>query len=63
MLYRENALGRSGLWQRLAARVAMFGGNRRAADQDVVSLSAHLRRDVGLIDGECGFTAVSVWRR
>jgi len=54
MLYQEKALGKSGLWARLAARVASAVSGRRLADLDLLSLSPHLQRDLGI--GE-------IWRK
>ena len=50
MLYQERVLGRRSLWSRLAARLSM----RRAADLDLLSLNPHLRRDLGMEDGQSG---------
>jgi hypothetical protein len=50
MLYQERVLGRRGFWSRLAARLAM----RRSADLDLLALSPHLRRDLGMEDGQNG---------
>ena len=54
MLYQERVLGRRSLWSRLAARVVMSLSARRAADLDLLSLNPHLRRDLGLEDGQAG---------
>ena len=54
MLYQERFLGRRSLWSRLAARVVMSLSARRAADLDLLSLNPHLRRDLGLEDGQAG---------
>jgi len=48
MLYRDHTPGRAGFWTRLAARLAVWLGDRRHADLDLLSTSAHLRRDIGL---------------
>ena len=48
MLYQDRNLGRTGLFQRLAARLAIAFGGRRGADLDLQGLNAHLRRDLGL---------------
>lgn len=48
MLYQDRNLGRTGLFQRLAARLAIAFGARRGADLDLQGLNAHLRRDLGL---------------
>ena len=54
MLYQDRVLGRPSLWSRLVGRL----GSRRAsriADLDILSMNAHLRRDLGVTDGETGF--------
>jgi len=54
MLYQERVLGRSSLWSRLAARVVTSLTTRKAADLDLLSLNPHLRRDLGMEDGQSG---------
>ena len=54
MLYQERVLGRSSLWSRLAARLVTGLTARKAADLDLLSLSPHLRRDLGMDDGQSG---------
>jgi hypothetical protein len=54
MLYQDRVLGRPSLWSRLMGRLRSRGGSR-IADLDILSLNAHLRRDLGLYDGEAGF--------
>lgn len=54
MLYHERVLGRRSLWSRLAARLAIGLSRRKAADLDLLALSPHLRRDLGLEDGQSG---------
>ena len=56
MLYQERVLGRPGLWSRLAARVAFRLATRKPADIDLLSMSPHLRRDLGMDDGQSGIT-------
>ena len=54
MLYQDHVLGRPSLWSRLMGRLRA----RRAStivDLDILSMNAHLRRDLGLTDGEAGF--------
>ena len=54
MLYQDRVLGRPSLWSRLMDRLRSRGAGR-IADLDILSLNAHLRRDLGLNDGEAGF--------
>lgn len=54
MLYQERVLGRGSLWSRLAARVAVSLKARKAADLDLLSMNPHLRRDLGMDDGQSG---------
>ena len=54
MLYQERVLGRRSLWSRLAARVATGLANRRSTDLDLLSMNRHLRRDLGMDDGQAG---------
>ena len=53
MLYQERALGRRSLWARITAGLV---GRRTAhrADLDLLSMNPHLRRDLGLEDGQGG---------
>ncbi len=54
MLYQDRILGRHRLWRRLAAGLAIAWHGRRAADLDLLSMQGHLRRDLGLEDGQGG---------
>ena len=54
MLYQERVLGRRSLWSRLAARLVTGLSARKAADLDLLSLNPHLRRDLGMEDGQSG---------
>lgn len=54
MLYQERVLGRRSLWSRLVAGLAVGRPRRGVADLDLVSMTPHLRRDLGLMDGEAG---------
>lgn len=56
MLYQERTLGRPTLWTRLAARMAISLSGRRHADLDLLSMNRHLRRDLGMDDGQSGLT-------
>jgi hypothetical protein len=50
MLYQERVLGRRGFWIRLLARLS----RGKHADLDLLSMNPHLRRDLGIEDGEAG---------
>lgn len=54
MLYQQRVLGRASLWGRLAARIAVGLTAKKAADLDLLSLNPHLRRDLGMEDGQSG---------
>jgi hypothetical protein len=54
MLYQERVLGRASHWGRLAARIAVGLTAKKAADLDLLSLNPHLRRDLGMEDGQSG---------
>ena len=54
MLYQERVLGRGSLWSRLFAQVAIGASGKKHADLDLLSLNSHLRRDLGLDDGQSG---------
>ena len=56
MLYQERVLGRPSLWSRLVARFALRRSARKSADLDLLSMNRHLRRDLGIDDGQSGFT-------
>ena len=54
MLYREQILGRWGLWSRFTAGLAIAWHGRNQADIDLLSMNRHLRRDLGLEEGQGG---------
>jgi hypothetical protein len=54
MLYQERVLGRRSLWSWIVAGLAIKRRKRRVADVDLLSMTPHLRRDLGLLDGEAG---------
>ena len=60
MLYQERVLGQSGLWKRLIAGLALAVHGRKPADLDLLSLNRHLRRDLGLDEGQ---GVREVWRK
>jgi hypothetical protein len=51
MLYQERVLGRLGLWSRVVAGLTIAWGGRQQSDVDLLSMNAHLRRDIGLHEG------------
>jgi hypothetical protein len=53
MLYQERVLGRRSLWARLTAGLVERRHSHRA-DLDLLSMNPHLRRDLGLEDGQGG---------
>jgi len=62
MLYQDKALGRPSFAVRAASALrAMFGGKRQA-DLDLLSVSPHLRRDLGL-ENDPVFTLGEIWRK
>jgi hypothetical protein len=56
MLYQDRVLGRRSLWSRLVAQIAIGASRRRHADIDLLSMNRHLRRDLGMDDGQSGLT-------
>lgn len=63
MLYQERVLGRRGLWRRIAAGVAIAWRGRNEADLDLLSMNRHLRRDLGLDEGQGGLRSTDAgWR-
>ena len=48
MLYQDKTLGRVGLTRRLAAWLVVAHRGRRVADLDLLSMNAHLKRDLGI---------------
>lgn len=60
MLYQEKTLGQVWIGARLAAKLAIILGGKRHADLDLLSMSPHLRRDIGV---ETGFSRGEIWRK
>ena len=54
MLYQDKTLGQASFGRRLAARLLAALSRRRYADLDLLSLNPHLRRDLGMEDGQSG---------
>jgi hypothetical protein len=48
MLYRDQTLGKTGVFAKFVARLALWRGRRRESDIDILALNPHLRRDVGV---------------
>ena len=63
MLYQEKVLGRAGFVSRLVAWLAVTFSRRRHADADLLAMSAHLRRDLGLDGEQCPLRADYIWRK
>jgi len=49
MLYQDKTLGRASLGRRLALRFQAAWRRTRYADLDLLSLSPHLQRDLGIV--------------
>ena len=62
MLYQDKALGQKWLGARLAARLLARFGAKRYADLDLLSMSPHLQRDLGLGD-RLRFNDGEIWRK
>jgi uncharacterized protein YjiS (DUF1127 family) len=60
MLYQARILGRVGIGARLAATLAIILRRDRQADLDLLSMSPHLRRDIGV---DRGFAHGEIWRK
>jgi hypothetical protein len=61
MLYQDKALGRPSIARRVASTLRAVLSGRRQADLDLLSVSPHLRRDLGL-EQLPGF-AGEIWRK
>jgi len=62
MLYQDKTLGQVSLGRRLAARLLTALGTRRYADLDLLSMSRHLQRDLG-IDYVSRSSNLDLWRK
>ena len=60
MLYQDKVLGRAWIGARIAAKLAMVLRRDRYADLDLLSMSSHLRRDIG---ADTGFSSGEIWRK
>lgn len=63
MLYRDKTLGHAGFGARLLARLLHELGGRRHADLDLLSMSPHLRRDIGMVDVPADRQPLEIWRK
>jgi hypothetical protein len=54
MLYQDKVLGRRGAWRRMLAEMTAKLSRRHVADLDLLAMNPHLRRDLGLEDGQTG---------
>jgi hypothetical protein len=62
MLYQDKTLGQVSLGRRLAARLFTALSTRRYADLDLLSMSRHLQRDLG-IDYVSRASNLDLWRK
>ena len=62
MLYQDKALGQTSVVARVTSALRMMLSTRRQQDLDLLSMSGHLRRDLGLQDAP-RFTSAEVWRK
>jgi hypothetical protein len=60
MLYQEKKLGQVWIGARIAAKLAIMLGGKRHADLDLLSMSPHLRRDIGM---DNRFADGEIWRK
>lgn len=61
MLYQDKSLGRFSFWRRLRLRLRFPKRGRSLADLDILSMSGHLQRDLGIAEGQSGFVAHRLW--
>lgn len=54
MLYQDKALGQPSIARRVASALRVIFSAKRQADLDLLSVSPHLRRDLGLQDFASG---------
>jgi len=54
MLYQDKALGQPSVTRRIASALRAVFSAKRQADLDLLSVSPHLRRDLGLEDFASG---------
>ena len=62
MLYQDKALGRPTIAARAASALRSMFSTKRQADLDLLSVSPHLRRDLGL-ENAYRFTSAEIWRK
>jgi hypothetical protein len=63
MLYQEKVLGQPALGTRVAAKLAIMFNRRRHADLDLLAMSPHLRRDLGLETTRQPAPLDYIWRK
>ena len=54
MLYQDKTLGQPSIARRLVSALCVMFSTKRQADLDLLSVSPHLRRDLGLEDFASG---------
>ena len=63
VLYRSHFSRSAALAAGFAARLAHLLQPRPFEERDILSMNAHLRRDLGLGDGELGVRPHDIWRK
>jgi hypothetical protein len=63
MLYQDKTLGQASLGRRLAARMLTALSGKRYADLDLLSMSPHLQRDLGLDHVSARPSSLDIWRK
>jgi hypothetical protein len=63
MLYQDKPLGRGWIGARLGLRLLSALSGRRFADLDLLSMSPHLRRDLGIEDDASSRALFDAWRK
>jgi len=63
MLYQDRQIGKSGIWAQFTARLSASFSGRRHADLDLLALSPHLRRDLGIDSIARHFSDGEIWRK
>lgn len=62
MLYQDKALGQPSIARRVGSALRIMFSTKRQADLDLLSMSPHLRRDLGLQDAP-GLASGDIWRK
>ncbi len=63
MLYQEKALGQATLGTKIAAKLAIMFSRRRHADLDLLAMSPHRQRDLGLETTRQPAPLDYIWRK